>query len=189
MRSVGCECPLHQDRFNAGIQSLAIFFGKIASCENNDGDATPCRMLLYFRYELKPVHLRHHEVENYDIRLGLLAAGLAQRVHFRPQLSQPVLWFEPGSQVLALHCVIFDHKHPRRPLTRPKSPHEVNQLVPINRLGEISGSTERIPCRRSSTMVAMTTGISASAGSPRNADRTVQPSMSGIMTSRVIAIG
>ena len=87
MRSVGCECPLHQDRFNAGIQSLAIFFGKIASCENNDGDATPCRMLLYFRYELKPVHLRHHEVKNNDIRLALLAAGLAQRVHFRPQLS------------------------------------------------------------------------------------------------------
>src|SRR5262249_24161664 len=46
-----------------------------------------------------------------------------------------------------------------------------------------------MPCRRSSTIVAMTVGMSASSGSPRNAARTVQPSISGIITSSVIAIG
>src|SRR5215472_17629884 len=46
-----------------------------------------------------------------------------------------------------------------------------------------------MPRRCSSTIVTMTTGMSASAGSPFNAARTVHPSTSGIMMSRVTAAG
>src|SRR5207245_2459055 len=46
-----------------------------------------------------------------------------------------------------------------------------------------------MPRRCSSTIVTMTTGMSARDGSPFNAASTVQPSISGIMMSRVIAAG
>ena len=59
--------------------------------------------------------------------------------------------------------------------------------VPVNRLDQVVDCTQGVAQFLSSTIVNMMTGMSARSGSAFNAVRMPQPSMPGIITSKVMA--
>src|SRR6516162_6320098 len=64
----GAERLLPQDHLNSGIQPRMILDRKVARGDDNDRDLVPDRMLLHLCYELKSIHLWHHQIENDDVR-------------------------------------------------------------------------------------------------------------------------
>src|SRR5262245_15017378 len=64
----GAERLLPQDHLNSGIQPRMILGGKVKSSHDDDRDLVPDWMLLHLCYELKSVHLWHHQIENDDVR-------------------------------------------------------------------------------------------------------------------------
>ena len=107
----GAERLLPQDHLNSGIQPRMILDRKVARSDDNDRELVPDRMLLHLCYELKSVHLWHHQIENDDVRNAFpeLVEGDTPILGLD---QQPCLGSQPGANALSLHCVILDDQDP-----------------------------------------------------------------------------
>src|SRR5262249_29107747 len=107
----GTERLLPQDHLNSGIQPRMILDRKVARSDDNDRDLVPDRMLLHLCYELKSIHLWHHQIENDDVR-NAFPEPVEGETPILGLDQQPPLGFQPGANALSLHCVILDDQDP-----------------------------------------------------------------------------
>ena len=136
------ERLLDQHRLHAGVQSRAVFGVEVSRGDDNDRNVAPARLLLQRGHHGKPVHLRHHKVE--EDHVGLIRLHARERLAaIRGLLYRPVLAREPSPHSFALIRVVFDQQHPCRPSRYPEAAHQPAQPFAVDRLGEITRRTER----------------------------------------------
>src|SRR5262249_32263681 len=98
----GAERLLPQDHLNSGIQPRMILDRKVARSDDNDRDLVPDGMLLHLCYELKSVHLWHHQIENDDVRNASPSRSRATRP-FSASISNHV--WGPSQDRMRSRCI------------------------------------------------------------------------------------
>src|SRR5215470_15573588 len=138
----GAERFLPQDHLNSRIQPCMILDRKVARSDDNDRDLVPDRMLLHLCYELKSVHLRHHQIKNDDVRNAFpeLVEGDTPILGLD---QQPCLGSQPGANALSLDCVILDDQDPGWSGRRSIFRNQIHQLLAVDRLREIPNGPQR----------------------------------------------
>src|SRR5215813_424946 len=132
----GTERLLPQDHLNSGIQPRMILDRKVARSDDNDRDLVPDRMLLHLCYELKSVHLWHHQIKNDDVR-NAFPEPVEGDTPILGLDQQPCLGSQPGANALSLHCVILDDQDPGWSGRRSVFRNQIHQLLALDRLREI----------------------------------------------------
>src|SRR6516225_2356124 len=138
----GAERLLPQDHLNSGIQPRMILDRKVARGDDNDRDLVPDRMLLHLCYELKSIHLWHHQIENDDVR-NAFPEPVKGETPILGLDQQPPLGFQPGANALSLHCVILDDQDPGWSGRRSIFRNQIQQLLAVDRLREIPNGPQR----------------------------------------------
>ena len=110
----GVERVLQQDFLNARIQPRVIRGREIESRYNDYRNVSPRRLRLQRRNELKSIHLRHHEIEEDNIR-SFFRQLIERNKAVLGFAGQPVLGLQPRTNPFALHQIVFDHKDARTP--------------------------------------------------------------------------
>src|SRR5215510_13922629 len=138
----GAERLLPQDHLNSGIQPRMILDRKVVRSDDNDRDLVPDRMLLHLCYELKSVHLWHHQIENDDVR-NAFPEPVEGDTPILGLDQQPCLGSQPGANALSLHCVILDDQDPGWSGRRSVFRNQIHQLLAVDRLREIPTGPQR----------------------------------------------
>src|SRR4029077_5231833 len=121
----------------SGIQSLAVFRVEIKRSDHDDWNVSPIPLPLQGGDPLKAIHLRHHKVEQDNVRFFLPEE--IQRFLTVCSLSHDPLWtFKPSKLPRARGGIISDHQHARRSHRRRETPDKPVQPLAIDRLGQIS---------------------------------------------------
>src|SRR5215468_6191149 len=138
----GAERLLPQDHLNSGIQPRMILGGEVKRSHDDDRDLVPDWMLLHLCYELKSVHLWHHQIENHDVHNGF-PEPVEGETPILGLCQQPCLGFQPGANALSLHCVIFDDQDPGWSGRCSVFRNQIHQLLAVDRLREIPNGPQR----------------------------------------------
>ena len=109
---------LGEDLLDPAAQPAAILSGQIERSNDDDRHIPPCWISLEGRHNLEPVHFRHHQIQQYDIRQFARESIDCKSSVYRFS-DHPTLGLEGRADELSVFFVIINNKNSaRRSLTR-----------------------------------------------------------------------